>query len=359
MRFKNEAVVGLVVVLGLVVAVIAAFWLGGRPFAEQQREISAIFQQVGLLREGNPVVYRGVTVGRVRSIHLSTGGNGVVVEMEVSPDVKLPPNPVVVLSAQSFFGDWQAELTVPSAYPALQFTRAPLPGTLPGAALPDITQLTAVAARIAADIETLSDRVEIAFTEETALDIRRTVENVQGVSEQLAGFVGAQTQTFDAVAQNALQSSQNIQQTTARIDGLANKLEQSIDQGELSSIITNVQQASQNLERLTAQLDTVTGNVPGLLAQLDTTLTVTTRVISSLEPAAAELGPTLVEARQSLAMLQALGAKIERGEGTLGRLANDPALYEETQRLLAAFRVILADLQNDPSRYLKGFVNVF
>lgn len=365
MKLRNEVLVGLVVLVGMIILVIAAFWLSGKPWGAEEAQISAVFRDVGELKEGNPVVYHGVAVGRVSAIDLSPAGTSVLVRMDVRSEVQLPPDAVVVLAPASLFGDWQAQLTTRSAQPTLVFTEPTVPGLLPGAALPDISQLTAVAARIAADIETLSDRIEVAFTEETALDIRRTVENVQDISEQLNGFVDAQTRTLDQLAGNALSASKNIEQTTARVDRVATQLENAVSSGEIEAILANARQASENLQQLSAQLENATGGIPGLVAQADSTMasirTIAQRasgLMATLEPQVAEVGPTLVEARQAITNLNQVLASVEQSEGTLGRLIEDPALYEEMQRSLTQLRRLLADLQQNPGRYI-GELQVF
>ena len=158
MKLKNEAIVGLVVLASLVVLVVGAFWLSGRTWGEEPVELVAIVRQAGELKEGNPVEFRGVQVGRVTRIALSPGGAGVLVTMEVSSEVQLPPQAGVVLSPASLFGDWQAGIVSMPTQPDLEFTHAEGLGerVLPGATLPDITELTAVGARIAGDLETLS-----------------------------------------------------------------------------------------------------------------------------------------------------------------------------------------------------------
>jgi phospholipid/cholesterol/gamma-HCH transport system substrate-binding protein len=358
MRFKNEVLVGIVVLVGLIIIAGGAIWLSGRPWAQQQATVVAMFREVGELRQGNPLVYRGVPVGRVTRIELLSTGNAVLVTMEMSPDVQLPPDPGVVLAPQSLFGDWQAQLVSRQMYPELVFTPSSDPGILPGTTLPDISQLTAVAARIATDIETLAERIEIAFTEETARNIARTVDNVQEISAQLSGFVDAQTVRFDQVAQNVLSASNNIERTTARVDRVASQVEQAVDQGDIQAILTNARLASESLRMLGTQMQDVTTGVPALMARADTTLVAISGLITGLQPATAEAGTVFVEARNAMATLQRILAQVEQGEGTIGRLIEDPALYEETQRAITTLRRILADIQENPGRYI-GQVRIF
>lgn len=365
MKFKNEVFVGLMVVASLIVVAFGAFWLSGRPFGEEQRELVAIFQQVGQLRSGNPVVYRGVSVGRVTEIQLPESGVGVLVRMEVDAEIQFPPDVAVVLAPQSLFGDWQAQIASQSTYPALEFVNAGVPDILPGAALPDISELAAVAARIANDVETLSTRFELAFTEETAINLRQTIDNVQEATAQLSGFVAEQGSTLEEVSDNVLAATENFRETTETVERVAEQIETTFTEGEVQQILANARQASENLEELSVQLQDATEGVPALVAQADTTLETVGQVavsldstLQSLQPQLQQIGPTLVEARQALATLERAATRIEQGEGTLGRLLEDPALYEETQAAVATLRRLMADLQTNPAKYI-GAVEIF
>ncbi|MDQ3555523.1 MAG: MlaD family protein [Gemmatimonadota bacterium] len=365
MRFKNEVTVGIVVVVALLILGIGGFWLTGRPWSGGQRELIASFREVGLLANGSPVKYRGVRIGRVELIELDPRGQGVFVTMSVDPAVVLPDDAAVVLSAESFFGDWQAALVSQAAFPDEEFTIASTPGMLPGAALPDITQLTAVAARIAGDIQLLSDRVQIAFTEETAVKIRQTVDNIQEASEQLSGFLDQQTESYAQVARNVVATSENFRRTSASADRVVNQLGATFTEGEVQQILANAKQASENLRVLSEQLSSAAGGVPGLLARADTTLTsigrtadVAGEVVQGFGAQAEGIGPTIAEAQQAMATLNRALQKLEQGDGTIGRLLEDPALYEETQRSIVTLRRLLADLQANPGRYI-GEINLF
>lgn len=357
MKLKNEVTVGLVVLASIAVLVASAFWLSGKPWGQEQQELYAIFEEVGELNSGNPVKYRGVQVGRVTEISLAAGGGGVLVEMLVSPDITMPPQAAVVLSPASLFGDWQAELISMSQQPDLVFSTTSEPGILPGAALPDITELTAVGARIAEDLETLSNRVDLAFTEETALRIRQTIENIEGISQQLTGFVEQQTQTYASMGDNMLAATQNVAEVSATVERIAGGVEQ-----EVPLIVANARQASQNLEELSIRIQAATEGLPTFVARADTTLQIVSGVAQSvdamvqqLEPQMTEVGPLIAEARLAVASLQRASERIESGEGTLGRLMEDPALYEETQAAIATLRRLMADMQANPGKYIGTF----
>ena len=48
-----------------------------------------------------------------------------------------------------------------------------------------------------------------------------------------------------------------------------------------------------------------------------------------------------------------LVGRVNRGEGALGRLAHDTALYEETAATLSQLRALLEDLRENPNRYFQ------
>src|SRR5690606_10088350 len=130
----------------------------------------------------------------------------------------------------------------------------------PGAARPGSTGLAAVGGRIAEDLVTLSERVDLAFTEETALKIRQTIDNIQDISQQLTGFVEQQTRTYATMGDNMLAATQNVEEVTATVSRVAGGVEQ-----EIPLIVANARQASQNLEDLSLRIHAATEGLPGFL----------------------------------------------------------------------------------------------
>ena len=365
MKLKNEALVGLTVILGIITALVGAVWLSGRSWGEQERSVLASFSAVGQLAEGNPVTYRGVNVGRVSKIELSPRGTGVYVTMSVDPDIPLGGDVGVLLGSASLFGDWQAQIVSQSEFPDLLFTTAPRRDVLPGANLPDISELTAVAARIASDIETLSERIQIAFTPETAVEIRTTIENVSAATEQLSGFLEAQTRTYGQVGENVLASTENIRLATASAQATMNEVRASLQGGDVQQILANARQASDNLNALSSQLRGAASGVPGLVATADSTIGAFGRTaetlnttIAGLQPGLAQVGPTVTEARAAITNFNTLLTQLSSQQGTVGRLMSDPALYEEFQRLVTTMQRLMADIQANPAKYI-GELQVF
>ena len=365
MKLRNEALVGVVVLSGIVVALAGAIWLSGQSLGRPQRELRAVCTEVGVLAEGSPVKYRGVRVGRVSEIELAPRGNGVLVTFHVDDRVVLPRDAGVLISPESFFGDWQAAIVSRASQPNMDFVQMQGVDALPGATMPDITQLTAVAADIADDMQILSDRVQLAFTEETAIGIRETLGNVRETSDQLQGFIDAQTRVYGDVGRNVLESTENIRTATEEASLAARDIRTTISEGEIQQVLSNVQRASSDLATLSTQLRNAASGVPGMVARADTTFrtfgeTASTlnQTIQGMQPGLAVLGPTIAEARGALATLNRTMTLMEQGDGALGRLLRDPDMYEETQRAIVTLRRLLADIQQNPQKYI-GALQIF
>jgi len=160
-RRTDDFVVGLVVIVATVIIVAAALWAQRADFGQRRSPVEARFRDVGNAQVGGAVVVRGVNSGRIEGIELADDG-WVEMRLRMDDGVKLPPDPVVVLGQASLFGEWQATITERSALPPNPELRRQVEEAsgngdmLPGASLPDVAQLTAVAGRIAGDVASLS-----------------------------------------------------------------------------------------------------------------------------------------------------------------------------------------------------------
>lgn len=325
MSKRTEVLVGSVILLGVALILGGTLWLAGARLGSEEIELRARFRDVGQLTRGNPVKLRGVPIGEVEAIELEPSGEGVIVTMRVRRDAPLPADPVVLLAHESLLGDWQAEIAPRSRYPRYAYAESPDPGVLPGFSLPDISQLTAVADEIAGTLATLMDRVELAFTEETAHNVREAIENIQAVSAQLTGLVDSQRRAVDDVAATLGEAMETLNEAAASMQRAFALVEDAIADGELETIVDNVERTSTRLDSLSAAL-LATGT---------------------------DFQTTMALADSTLRSLGRIAAALEAGEGSLGLLLQDSALYAELVRTNALVQALLADFMENPRKYIK------
>ncbi len=329
MKRRNEVLVGATILGAIALVVVGTLWLKGSKLGSNEVEVRARFREVGLLAPGNPVRMRGVPVGRVESIELEPDGGAVLVHMTIHEGIQFPREPVVVLSPKSMFGDWQAEIYPRAAFPRYDYTDSPDRRVLPGYTLPDITQLTAVADQIARNLALLSDRFGIAFTEQTAVNLREAIDNIQEVSAKLTSLVGAQQKTLQDVGGNLQTTSQSLAAAADVAQRAFAQIDSSVGHGELKGTIDDVRRSA-------ARMDSVSG---------------------VLAASSRQLKSTLGAADTAFRAVSAVAGAVQRGEGTLGQLVRDTALYTELVGTNLELQALIRDLKTNPKKYIN--VRVF
>jgi phospholipid/cholesterol/gamma-HCH transport system substrate-binding protein len=324
MTRRNEIMVGLAVIAGIVLIVFGTMWLRGLRLGQEDQEVRARFREVGQLLDGSTVKFRGVPIGRVEGIALEPGGGAVIVSMTVRADVRLPDEAVVLLAPESMFGDWQAEIVSRASFPYYNYAESLDPAVWPGYSLPDMSRLTAVADQIANNLATISDRVELAFTEETAMNIRAAIENIQEVSEQLTGLVGGQQAALEEVAANLERTSEAAGQAALTMQRAFAEVEVAIGGGRLTNIMQNVERTTFNTDSL-VQILVTTGQ---------------------------ELQRTASSADSTFRRVSNIAGAVERGEGSLGRLLHDTSLYFTLVETNVQVQTLLRDIRENPRRYI-------
>lgn len=325
MSKRSEILVGAVIIAAVVLLSLGMIWLNGVGLGGDYDLVEGRFREVGQLRVGGSVKLRGVPVGIVSEVELEEGGDGVIVAMRIRRGITLPEDPVVLLAPESFFGAWQVEIHPRSRFPDYVYAEAPDPRVLPGYTLPDMSRLTAVADEIAQSMAVLTNRVELAFTEETAINLRQAIENIQEVSAQLTGLVGSQKDAIEGLGENLEQTTDALGEAAEAIRRTFLQVEKSIADGELESIMDNLASTSSRLDSLS----------------------------NALLGASVEFRQVISRADGALGIVEAVGGKVERGEGSLGLMLQDSSLYADLLRTNQLMQELLQDIKENPRKYIK------
>lgn len=325
----SDFIVGLTVLVVTVVLVGSVLWMKQADLAGRTRRLVARTRDVGGVALGNRVVIRGVRSGRVESIALGEPG-WVVLTLGLEKDALLPPDPVVLLTASSLFGEWQVTITGPEGIPPDRQIRAAIAeartssDTVAGATLPDIAQLTTVAGRLANDVATVADRFQTAFDDAAAKELRASIRNVADLSAELARTIKVQSKNLDNISADVRTGIGTINSTADRLNQFAGRVDSATSRGELQTIVTNSQTAARELRAATTHLREITER----------------------------LDRTEVNLSRAVARADSVFAKANSREGTVGLLINDPALYQQSDTLVRELRALVADLRKNPRRYL-------
>lgn len=288
MKRRNEVLVGLVVTIALVLGILGTLWLVRGGLASGY-PLYARFPWGSGLKQGQPVLLSGVNIGYVGNIDLQDDGT-LVVTLRVMQDYKVPDGSVATIEPNGLFGDMLVALRPPGPSPTSFAAGDTVPAGKPSVSMSDILARLDTVGRTVREV---SDAFELEMVQRRGIaDLRQTLEESARFMRQLNSI--------------AAQQSLEISRTTAALRRTAN----AIDSSSVDSTVKNLQTTSANMAALTTELRTTTTQMNGLLAKLD------------------------------------------RGEGTAGKLLTDTLLYRDVRNLVGRIDSLTADFKKNPRRYI-------
>ena len=330
MQRRNEVVVGGAILAGLLAVVAGALWLGEVQLGGPRRLEEARFRSVGGLGVGDAVTLRGVKVGRVEAIRLADD-DWVAVQLRLDREVEVPPDPAAVVTPSTLFGEW-ALIVVSRAGPfddpsvPRQFAEAAAAhgrSAWPGATQADISQLTAKAGQIAGDIATLTGRVESVFDSAMAAQLRTSVGELAQLASDLQAFIRQQQGKVDRTTRSAEVGAGALADAAGDLAAAAARLDSATDDRQLQEILESGRGSASDLRAASADIRSMTAAVSGTQGSVVRTIVATDSLLT----------------------------RMAEGRGTLGMLARDSVLYQETTLAVRELRRLLADLQANPRKY--------
>ncbi len=287
--YKQEVTVGVLVLAAAVAFFGGLSWLTGRSVGRGAVAVIPVrFADVSGLQVGDPVQISGVQVGRVGRVRLE-GPENVLVDLEIRRSVMPHADAVVKLSSLDFFGAQRVDYD---------------PGTSPEM-LPEgqeiigrrETQVTESAASLADQAAEIMTGFQDIASHSTAEELRQTLEAAQSALDALTRLGDEDIVSEAADAMRALRS------VGERLDSTM---------------------ANPAVERSMSRLDEITEGM-------------------------SETTEALAGAMQAF---ESILAKIDRGEGGLGRLVNDTTLTHDMHEVMVSLKLLLDDVRERPGRYI-------
>jgi len=228
------------------------------------------------------------------------------------------------------FGEWQATIVERSALPhdetvVRQIADASTErGVIPGATLPGIGKLTAVAGQIAGDVANVAGRVEVAFDDQAARELRGSIRNVADLSTTMAKTVRAHASDLDTLSNELRATIATLSRTAVTVQGTAGRIDSAATSKQVREIMDNLATASTELRHTSTQVRDLAGRFATTQSRLDS----------------------------FLANGDSVMMKINRGQGSLGLFITDPSMYRRSDSLLVQMRALIADIQANPKKYV-------
>jgi len=307
----TEARVGVFVIIGLILLGVLITSLSSQTgILRDTYTVKTSFSNVQGLVEGAPVRLQGRDVGLVTKIYFAPGFREkaieVVLEIDQSIQSRVRENSTATIQTMGLLGDKYVEITH-GAPPAKVIREG---GVVKSTNPPDLYAVINKGDQILTNVVNISKSLD-QFTAEFA-----TPENRENFS-----------QTF--------RSMRNIVTEVEKGDGFLHSV---IYKSKPGDVVDDLSQAVDDLHAILQDLRDGTGNAGTALRDLSATMAHVKDVTKRMKTGPGMLHDAIyrkgekdlvTNLSQAAENLNAILAKVRRGEGTLGAFVNDPTLYED------------------------------
>lgn len=301
MKLSREVKTGIIVVAGIVAFIFGLSYLKSSPLFENNKTFYAVYDNVGGLQPGTQVSINGYNVGNVTGINFKDSSGKLLVTLSINNEFEFSENSIAELFDTGIIGGKGVQI-VPVFDGA---PRAKSGDTLQSQIKPGITEL------VQQKLTPLQMKVEGAVSNADSL-----LMNVNQILDD--------------------PTKRQLQQTIVSLNELVRAFKGSAD--NLNVLLENNKK----------QLDSSLKNVSHITANFS-------ELSDSL--VSADLGGTLAEFQTTVGKLNGILSKIEKGEGSLGKLHQDDALYDNLAEASRELDLLLQDFRLNPKRYVN--VSVF
>lgn len=312
MKISKEFKIGVIVVLGVAALVWGVSFLKGSDILSRKYYLYAIYPRIDNLIPANPMLINGFKVGQVNSISLVEEGpfkNQVIVKFVLTEEVNIPKKSVAKAVSSDLLGTKAVEVVFSDEKEFVKNGDTLLSGSEENLREAVNKQIAPLQARALS----LIGSIDSAMTVVTMLLNPKTRDNID--------------RSFESVRKAIL----SLEQTAYKLDDLV-----ASEKGKVSNVMTNLSNISTNLNNNEQKLNNIITNFSNLSDTL---------AKSQLRSAVANASATMKE-------LNELMSRINRGEGTLGKLAKNDSLYNNLNSSAASLDRLLKDLESNPKRYV-------
>tara|TARA_R100000935_G_C2841637_1_gene171422 strand:- start:2298 stop:3254 length:957 start_codon:yes stop_codon:yes gene_type:complete len=301
LKISREIKTGIIVLGGILLFILGFSYLKSTPLFDNSKTFYAVYHHVGGLQSGTQVTINGFTVGKVNDIKFNDASGNLLVTFTVDNGFSFSKNSNAELYDTGIIGGKGIQIK-PVFDDAVM---AKSGDTLPSSTRPGLTEL------VQQRLTPLQMKVEGAVTNADSL-----LMNVNDILD--------------------IKTKKDLRESIAGLNQLVKSF-----QGSANSLNQILTENKDDLDKSISNLGVITDN----FNKLSDTL------------ANAGLGETIKKLQFTMGNINDMMAKIEGGEGSLGKLVNDKALYNNLADASRELDLLLQDFRLNPKRYVN--VSVF
>jgi phospholipid/cholesterol/gamma-HCH transport system substrate-binding protein len=312
LKLSKEFKIGVFTIIAGILLFVGFQYLKGFDMSKPNKEYVVYYDHIAGLTPSNPVTYRGLKIGSVKTIEF-VGDNSDSVKVVVLIDddqFEMKQNTIAKLGSDGLLGGMKIELE----YVNIHAKELKQGGILLSEREKDLT------AKVNDQLLPLKIKAEgLIGTIDTMVTTLNALIGGSISSDMEASFAGVKR----AILQ--------FERTAIKIDTLV-----SSERYKISSILNNV--------------NAITSNLSDNEENITNTLNNTSTFSDELKKV--ELEKTLRQAEETFTKLNLIMSQINSGEGTLGSLIYNDSLHSAILETNAYVKLLVDDIRNFPSRYL-------
>jgi phospholipid/cholesterol/gamma-HCH transport system substrate-binding protein len=323
-KLSPEAKVGLFVLVGIIILVYMSLRMGGITLGRAEGyTLTVSFDSAAGLDKDSSVRVAGVEVGSVQEIRLKD--HKAHLTLLIDPDVKIGSDFTAVLTTSGLLGERYLELIPgsPSAPPLEEggvITRT--------TSYADMDKLITLMSDVSADIKKVSENLgRVLGGAEGETSLRNIVNNLEDLSFRVNRLVENNDEKLTSILANLDEFT-----TMLRADG------PEISEG-LKDAIANLNEGlvetSKNLNQLI--LDN-RDNLKDGVDNLKLAAVKLQEAMDTINSVTKDIGPRIEDTVTSVG---SIAKKIDKGEGTIGMLINDPEMHENINKTVTGINRFL------------------
>ena len=307
---SRETFIGIISVITIGVAVWGFNWLKRNDVFTSERIFYAEYSSVDGLTKDRPVTLNGFQVGSVRDVYFHPNGSGnLIVSFVMKEDFPVTKEATAQIYAMDLLG-----------------TKA--------------IQLVLSEGDLAQNGDTLNGKTELTLQE----TVNREVAPIKKKAEELLNSLDTVLVYVQALLNK--ESRDRFENTFLEVEQTFTALQQTIM--AINRVVTGNEDSFNNI---VVHLDSITATLEE--SEEDYARTISNIATLSDSLAGMDLNYTVSKMNSLLGRIDSITARIEAGEGTMGKLSKDDALYDNLASSTKELSELLYDLKMNPSRYVR------
>lgn len=302
MKISNETKIGALAAVAIAVLILGFNYLKGSNLFDKSTRIYSVFGKVEGLAVSNPVSINGLQIGKVASLHEKDKNlTGIIVEIALTKDINIPNNSLVFVNKE-LLGSPSLVIKMGNSNNYLQ------------------------------NGDTIQSTYKPDVFENVQASINPAINNLNSAIQSMEVLIANINSAFDPRTKGNFQSIiANLAASSASLRMLLNG-----ETGVMVKTLDNLNTFSDNLNKNNEKLTNTFTNVETATAKL----------------AKADIEKVLKGLEDAVANLNAVTAKVNSKDGTLGLLMNDKKLYTNLENSARSLNILLDDLRVNPKRYV-------